>query len=135
MYTNVQYLSVSQCILAIRRPGKVNSAPKKALHKAKKNFNTSFDAGPLKSAWYFLLHVAQTAVFSKTIWNSYQLPHLFTELMTQAALQEIINPSRQHLNPQHLYTVAVSKQQWTSLPGKDVLWIPVWVENEQMECP
>lgn len=38
----------SQCILAIRRPGNVNSAPSKAPHNARDNFMINFDAGPLK---------------------------------------------------------------------------------------
>jgi len=43
------YFRASHCILAIRRPGKVNSAPIELHHKAIQNLSTSLDAGPLES--------------------------------------------------------------------------------------
>lgn len=43
-----QYLKESQCIFAIRKPGKVNNEPKTPQAKAIKNFTTIFEAGPLE---------------------------------------------------------------------------------------
>lgn len=43
-----QYLRESQCILAILRPGKVNSDPRTPHIKAMTNFTISLEAGPLK---------------------------------------------------------------------------------------
>lgn len=41
------YLSKSQCIFDIRKPGNVNRDPSNPHQSAKKNFNTICDAGPL----------------------------------------------------------------------------------------
>lgn len=46
-FVHFAYLTVSQCILANRRPGNVNKEPSKPHHRARKNFNTILDAGPL----------------------------------------------------------------------------------------
>lgn len=43
-----QYLSESQCIRAIRKPGNVKIAPKIPQETAIQNFTIIFEAGPLK---------------------------------------------------------------------------------------
>lgn len=45
---NKTYLIQSQCILAVRIPGKTNIAPVTAHQIAKQNFKINLDAGPLK---------------------------------------------------------------------------------------
>lgn len=49
-----QYFRESQCILAMRRPGKVKREPSKPQLKARKNFTTILEAGPLEICKFFI---------------------------------------------------------------------------------